>query len=441
MRTSGKRDFDHLASREYESGRVETKICRDAGRFRHPDRAGNRWRLHGLRPITGLGTTMGTAAVILLEHGPTGMPAVFSDPEAVIIAERAAEVGPALAAAERARRNGAWVAGYVAYEAGFALEPRLARLMPRRRPGPLVALGLFAGPAAAGPVLARAGDEGKRTEMTAPVPALGRRAYGNAARKVFDYIAAGDCYQVNLTFPMTARLVSGTPLGLYGAFRRTGVVGHGAYVDLGVGPVIVSRSPELFFRLETGGRIVARPMKGTAPRDPDPARDARIAAALQASVKDRAENLMIVDLLRNDIARIARIGSVKVPALFAMERYSTVHQMTSTIEGQLAAAPSLPALMAALFPCGSVTGAPKIRAMEIIREVEPAPRGIYCGAIGWMSPGGEADFSVAIRTLSVTGRDIVMNVGGGLTHGSTATGEWEEALWKARFVKAAVSRD
>jgi para-aminobenzoate synthetase component 1 len=313
--------------------------------------------------------------------------------------------------------------------------------MPRRRPGPLVALGVFAAPQAAGALLEKAGAEGQVTSMTAPQPAIGRRAYGNAARKVFDYIAAGDCYQVNLTFPMTARLLSGTPLGLYGAFRRTGAVGHGAYVELGVGPVIVSRSPELFFRLEAGGRIVARPMKGTAPRDPDPARDAAIAAALQVSVKDRAENLMIVDLLRNDIARIARVGSVKVPALFAMERYSTVHQMTSTVEGQLAESPSLPSLMAALFPCGSVTGAPKIRAMEIIREVEPFPRGVYCGAIGWMSPDGRADFSVAIRTLAITGQDIVMNVGGGLTHGSTATGEWEEALWKARFVKAAVSRD
>jgi para-aminobenzoate synthetase component 1 len=124
-----------------------------------------------------------------------------------------------------------------------------------------------------------------------------------------------------------------------------------------------------------------------------------------------------------------------------MEQYSTVHQMTSTVEGRLAAPAALPALMAALFPCGSVTGAPKIRAMEIIREVEPAPRGVYCGAIGWMSPDGRADFSVAIRTLSVSGSDIVMNVGGGLTHGSTAAGEWEEALWKARFVNAAVSRD
>jgi para-aminobenzoate synthetase component 1 len=378
--------------------------------------------------------------VILIEHGPGGEPALFDRPREVILAEHPGEVARALARAEAARAAGAWVAGYVAYEAGYALEPKLARLMPRRRPGPLLALGVYSGPGMAGPVLAQAAEEGRRTWMTAPVPVIGRRAYGTAARRIFDYIAAGDCYQVNLTFPMTARLEAGTPLGLYGAFRRTGAVGHGAYVDLGVGPVVVSRSPELFFRVE-GSKVVTRPMKGTRPRGRDAAEDAAIIAELQGAEKDRAENLMIVDLLRNDISRLSRVGTVRVPALFAIESYSTVHQMTSTVEGVLEAPASLPGLMAALFPCGSVTGAPKIRAMEIIREVEIAPRGVYCGAVGWMAPDGDADFSVAIRTLSVSGDQIVMNVGGGLTHGSTAEGEWEEALWKARFVKAAVSRD
>jgi para-aminobenzoate synthetase component 1 len=381
------------------------------------------------------------AHVILLEHGPGGTPALFTAPRDVIVAHTPRDVAIALARAEAARAAGAWVAGYVGYEAGYALEPKLARLMPRRRKGPLVALGVFDGPQDADPVLARAAEEGRATAMTAPEPLVGRRAYGNAARKVLAYIAAGDCYQVNLTFPMEARLIAGTPLGLYGAFRRTGAVGHGAYVDLGVGPVVVSRSPELFFQVRADGRIQARPMKGTRPRGRNAAEDAAIVVELQAAEKDRAENLMIVDLLRNDISRLAEIGSVKVPALFAVESYATVHQMTSTIEGRLQEPPSLPGLMAALFPCGSVTGAPKIRAMEIIREVEPAPRGVYCGAVGWMSPTGDADFSVAIRTLSVSGSEIVMNVGGGVTHGSTVDGEWEEALWKARFVKAAVSRD
>jgi para-aminobenzoate synthetase component 1 len=377
--------------------------------------------------------------LILMEHGPWGQPVLFHHPRRVVLALRPGEVPGALAQAEAARVAGAWVAGYVAYEAGYALEPKLQRLMPRRRAGPLVALGIYDAPQAAGPALDQAAKEGRDTVMTAPVPQVGRRAYGTAAQRVFDYIAAGDCYQVNLTFPMAARLVSGTPLGLYGAFRRTGAVGHGAYVDLGVGPVVVSRSPELFFRVAEG-KVTTRPMKGTRPRGRDASEDAAIIAGLRADEKDRAENLMIVDLLRNDISRLSQVGTVKVPALYAIESYATVHQMTSTVEGVLAAPATLPGLMAALFPCGSVTGAPKIRAMEIIREVERHPRGVYCGAIGWMSPGGEADFSVAIRTLSVSGSEIVMNVGGGLTHGSTATGEWEEALWKARFVKAAVSR-
>ena len=377
--------------------------------------------------------------MILIEHGPSGEPALFDRPREVILAWAPADVRRALERAEAARSAGGWLAGYVAYEAGYALEPKLRRLMPRRRPGPLVALGVFEGPLDSGPVLDRATLAGRSTWMTAPEPRIGRRAYGNAARRVFDYIAAGDCYQVNLTFPMTARLAEGTALGLYGAFRRTGAVGHGAFVDLGVGPVVVSRSPELFFRLE-GGRIVTRPMKGTRPRGRDAAEDAGIITELADSEKDRAENLMIVDLLRNDISRLSRVGSVRVPELFAIETYATVHQMTSTVEGVLDGPPTLPGLMAALFPCGSVTGAPKIRAMEIIREVERHPRGVYCGAVGWMSPGGDADFSVAIRTLSVSGAEIVMNVGGGLTHGSTVAGEWEEALWKARFVKAAVSR-
>jgi para-aminobenzoate synthetase component 1 len=378
--------------------------------------------------------------VILVEYGPDGGPVVFDRPDEVILAQAPGQVAAALRRAEAARAAGRWIAGYVGYEAGYALEPRLARLMPRRRAGPLVALGVYGAPGGAGAVLARAAAEGRATGIAAPVPAMGRRAYGHAIRRVLEYIAAGDCYQVNLTFPMRSRLESGTALGLYGALRRTGAVGHGAFVDLGIGPVVVSRSPELFFRLESGGRIVARPMKGTRPRDADPGRDAALKAELLASAKDRAENLMIVDLLRNDISRLARVGSVKVPALYAVESYATVHQMTSTVEGMLEGAPGLPGLMAALFPCGSITGAPKIRAMEIIREVERGARGVYCGAVGWFAPDGRADFSVAIRTLSVTGQEIVMNVGGGVVHDSTPQGEWEEALWKARFVKAAVRR-
>jgi para-aminobenzoate synthetase component I len=411
-------------------GGLDVAIGPNDGRIATGDRAAG---------ALGLGAEeqIGMNAVILVEHGPAAVPALFAGAQRVIVAQTARAVPGALAALDAARAGGAWVAGYAAYEAGYALEPRLQALMPGRRPGPVLAFGVYDGPQDTGDVLAQAADEGLTTRMAPPVPAISRAAYDRAMRRVLAWIAAGDCYQVNLTFPMLSTLLQGTPLGLYGAMRRTGPVGHGAYADLGVGPVIVSRSPELFFQIDATGRISTRPMKGTAPRDPDPVRDAAIAAALNASEKDRAENLMIVDLLRNDISRLAQVGSVRVPALFAMETYSTVHQMTSTIEGQLAAAPTMAGVMAALFPCGSVTGAPKIRAMQIIRTLEKRARGVYCGAVGWMAPDGRADFSVAIRTLSVTGQAIVMNVGGGVVHGSTAAGEWEEALWKARFVKAA----
>ena len=257
-----------------------------------------------------------------------------------------AEVAPALARAGCGAGGGAWMAGYVAYEAGYALEPKLAR-----------ADAAAAARAAAGAwafstrrrrrtrCWRRAAAEGRASRMTAPEPAgQPRAAYDAAMARVQDYIAAGDCYQVNLTFPMAARLVSGTPLGLYGAFRRTEAVGHGAFVDLGVGPVVVSRSPELFFRLEAAGRIVSPPDEGhRAARCRPGRRMRRLAAALQASAKDRAENLMIVDLLRNDIvaAGAGRVGqgagAVRDGKLFDGASDDLDRSM-----GQLAEPPTLP---------------------------------------------------------------------------------------------------
>lgn len=371
--------------------------------------------------------------MILCENGPEAQPALFDGAVEVVTAATASEVLPALARLEAARRAGAWIAGYAAYEAGFALEPKLAALMPKRRSGPLLAFGIYPGPQDAGPALARAAAEAPEADLQDLRPRISRARYAAAFARVKHYIAAGDCYQVNLTFPMQAR-ASGTALGLYGALRARQGVGHGVFCDLGQGPVVVSRSPELFFECDATGRISARPMKGTAPRDPDPLRDAALAAELAASDKARAENLMIVDLLRNDIGRISTIGSVRVPELFKVEPFATLHQMSSRIVGQLEGTPGVGALLTALFPCGSVTGAPKIRAMQIIREVESAPRGVYCGALGWMAPDGRAAFNVAIRTLSLfPGGRVVMNVGGGVVQDSTEAGEWEEALWKARF--------
>ncbi|WP_370207232.1 aminodeoxychorismate synthase component I [Pararhodobacter marinus] len=370
--------------------------------------------------------------MILIEHGPAGQPALFEQASHLLVARDAAELLPVLERAEAARQAGAWVAGWLAYEAGYALEPRLAPLLPQGA-GPLAVLGLFEAPRDAGPLLTRAAAEADEARLAPLVPMIDEAAHARAIDRVLEYIAAGDCYQINLTFPLTTRLERGTALGLYGALRQRQAVGFGALADLGAGPVLISRSPELFFRTE-GARIESRPMKGTRPRAIDPVEDARLAEDLRQSVKDRAENLMIVDLLRNDIARIAQPGSVRVPELYGIDSFATLHQMSSTVEGRLLPGAGLPGLMAALFPCGSITGAPKIRAMEIIRALEPHPRGAYCGAIGWAGPDGSQAWSVAIRTLSLDpGGAITLNVGGGIVHDSTARGEWEEALWKAAY--------
>ena len=376
--------------------------------------------------------------MILLEHGPNGNPAAFLAPRRLVIARTAQEVQSALTALDAARAQGHWVAGAIAYEAGYAFEPALAALMPAELSVPLLAFGIYDAPTDAAPLLAQAQREAPSARLAPPQPLISQTAYAEAFAAVKDHIAAGNCYQINLTFPLASQLLSGTPLGLFGALRARQPVGYGAFVDLGEAPVLISRSPELFFQTSATGRIESRPMKGTAPRDDDPVRDAELAEALRHSAKDRAENLMIVDLLRNDIARISRIGSVRVPELFAVESFATVHQMTSRVIGQLSDPPALTRLMPALFPCGSITGAPKIRAMQIIAEVEPDPRGAYCGAIGWMAPDGAACFSVAIRTLSLTGPRIRLNTGGGVVQDSTCAGEWEEALWKTRYLSGLI---
>ncbi len=365
--------------------------------------------------------------MIILEQGPQGQPVCFEAPRDLVAAWSLDSVRPALERIEAARRQGLWVAGWIAYEAGFAFEDRLARLRPRID-GPLLVFGLYDAP---GPVPAH---DPRPVRLAPLVPQIARADYDAAFARAKAFIAAGDCYQVNLTFPLATTLIEGGPRDLAAALARLQPVGYGAYADMGVGPVIVSRSPELFFRLTAGGGIEARPMKGTAPRHADPAQDARQATALAESVKDRAENLMIVDLLRNDIARLAQVGSVRVPELFRIESYATLHQMTSRITARLAQAADLARLMAALFPCGSITGAPKIRAMQILHGLESGPRGVYCGSLGWMAPDGSAEFSVAIRTLALRGRAVTLNVGGGVVQDSTAASEWEEALWKARYI-------
>lgn len=270
-------------------------------------------------------------------------------------------------------------------------------------------------------------------EPTAPgKPSIPRAQYDSAIADILRYIAAGDSYQVNFTFRLRGRY-EGSPEALYRSIcqaQRSEFCASIRFEDR----MILSASPELFFHQE-GRRIRMRPMKGTRPRGRWPEEDEALGRELAGSAKDRAENLMIVDLLRNDLGRIASFGSVRVPRLFDIERYPTVFQMTSSVEAELAEGVTLPDLFRALFPCGSVTGAPKIRTMEIIRELEEGARGVYTGSIGIVSPG-ESIFSVAIRTvvLDLTTGDYELGVGSGITADSVAATEYDECLSKGSFL-------
>jgi para-aminobenzoate synthetase component 1 len=374
---------------------------------------------------------------ILLEDGPDGQAQVFANPERLICAWTADEVAQAFADIETARSDGKWLAGFASYELGYALEPKLESLMPENRRSPLIAFGVFDGPDAIAKrsLMHQAISDQDDAGLETPNPIWSEAEYAKAFDVVNEYICSGDFYQTNLTFPMTSQH-SGTPLGLYARLRSAQPVNYGGVVNLGEGPVLVSRSPELFFKVDEQGIISTRPMKGTVPRGKDAAEDAQLATWLAQDPKNRAENLMIVDLLRNDISRVSEIGSVHVPELFTVETYATVHQMVSEVRAKLLDGLSIGELFKALFPCGSITGAPKIRAMEVIRDLEPEPRDIYCGSMGWIAPTGAMSFNVCIRTLSLfKDGDVRLNVGGGVVYDSTASSEYEEALWKARYTK------
>jgi para-aminobenzoate synthetase component 1 len=255
-------------------------------------------------------------------------------------------------------------------------------------------------------------------------------------RRTIDYIEAGDIYQANITQRFQAPLPaefhgSGLErLALYRALRERNPATFAAFLDFGR-TAILSSSPERFLKLVDGG-IETRPIKGTRPRADDAAADAALARELLASEKDRAENLMIVDLLRNDLGRTAKLGSVKVPVLFGLESYATVHHLVSVVTAELEAGRDAVDLLRLAFPGGSVTGAPKIRAMEIIAELEPTARGPYCGAIGYLSADGAMDTNIVIRTCLIDGDRISFQVGGGIVADSDPEAEWQESLTKAR---------
>lgn len=370
--------------------------------------------------------------LILFDQGPAGGLAAFREPERIIEAWAPDEVAPAFASVAQTQAAGRWLAGFASYELGYVLEPGLRDLLPRARRSPLLRFGVFAAPEPASCTQHMVARQAGKAALGEPVCDWTFAQYSDAFAHVREGIAAGDYYQVNLTMRLRMRL-EGSPLALHAGLRRDGPVACGAFVDLGA-PVLISRSPELFFEITGDRRIRTLPMKGTAPRGPTLEADEDLRNALHTDPKNRAENLMIVDLLRNDISRVAEPGTVCVPRLFAVESYPSVHQMISCIEARLRSEAGIADVFAALFPCGSVTGAPKIAAMRAIQDVEIGPREAYCGAIGWLAPDGRARFSVAIRTLVHDGGDeVVLNVGGGVVADSTAESEYEEAVWKTRF--------
>lgn len=380
----------------------------------------------------------------------SGRSLLFDRPEHLIVARNFDDLPDAFAAMDQAYRDGLHLAGWIAYECAHYFEPRLRAHLRETSKEPLI--WMMATP--------------HRTEMVGREvdEALHRAAQGNArmacldiGRSVVDknqylddldrihrLIRDGDVYQINHTFPLPCHL-SGDALALYERLRGSQPVPYGAYISTGDNADdfdILSLSPELF--LERRGEMLrARPMKGTAPRGRTLPEDEATMATLANDTKSRAENLMIVDLIRNDLSRVSKPGSIKVNSLFEVERYKSLHQMTSSVQGQTNENLTPSQLLAAMFPCGSVTGAPKVRAMEIIASLETAPRGVYCGAIGHFSPrqdkrGADWTLNVPIRTLILDkygeGR---LNVGSGVVADSLPQGEYEECLLKARFAKTA----
>ena len=366
-----------------------------------------------------------TLPFVLLDDASRGGTArLFAGLRATIVATAPDDVGPALA---RLRATPGHRAGFIGFDAGYALEPTLAPIARVGDDGlPLLWFGVFDASTTVDVTTLPAG----RSAVGPIAPTIDETTFASRLAAIAHLIAAGEIYQANLTFGATVA-IGGHPLALYRRLRVTAAAPHSALVHTGDAWVL-SFSPELFFTLRAG-RVTTRPMKGTAPRGGTVTADDAAAAALAADPKNRAENLMIVDLLRNDLSRIAAPGSVAVPALFAVERYPTLLQMTSTVTAATDA--DAVTVLATLFPCGSITGAPKIAAMRTIAAIEAAPRGLYTGSIGAIDAAGDAAFNVAIRTLVLTAPGVArLGLGAGIVADSVAADEWRECLGKGAFL-------
>jgi para-aminobenzoate synthetase/4-amino-4-deoxychorismate lyase len=355
-----------------------------------------------------------------------GWSCVLETPLEVHIAQALNEVVPLLEKADQAAHDGFWAALLLSYEAAPAFDSAM-EVHPSNG-FPLGWLAVFRKPSS------RLGDFKPETILNPRWnPSIAQSSYATGIATIRSAIARGDCYQVNYTFPMECHF-QGAAWAWYRALGAAQGAGYSASIDLGRYRVL-SFSPELFFERE-GNVLRTRPMKGTAPRGRWASEDEEQRNKLEQSAKNRAENLMIVDLLRNDLGRVSVPGTVRVPRLFDVERYATLFQMTSTIESTCRPGTGLVDLFGALFPCGSVTGAPKISSMKMIRSLEPSPRGVYTGSIGLVRPGGDCMFSVAIRTLALDTemKRAVFGVGSGITYDSAADDEYGECLAKARFL-------
>ncbi len=368
---------------------------------------------------------MSQSARILLDDQVAQTVRVYDRPSDVITAWTADELPEAFARLEQLSAAGYYLAGYIAYEAGHSFEKKLTSLLPDTSTTPLLRFGVYKSYHTVSDNLFNPCVQSPDLQLR---PQWSEAEYLARFDKVIQYIQAGDVYQINLTFPLIGSY-NGTGIDLYSCLRERQPGQFGgvlAFDDF----EIVSLSPELFYRT-SGDQISMRPMKGTAKRLNDPAADNALRDAMRTDIKSQAENLMIVDLLRNDLSRIAQKASVKVPELFALETYPTLHQMTSRVEAKLRPGTGFRDLFKSLFPCGSVTGAPKIRAMEIIHELETSPRGPYCGGIGFIDPNGDSCFNVAIRTFTLKDGQITYNVGSGVVLDSGGEDEYAECLLKA----------
>ena len=366
-----------------------------------------------------------TAPTALIQSGPVWWQ--FSQPVVVIAAATPTDILPALHTVEQAvNTQGLYAVGFLTYEAAAAFH--LTTHSPSPDNLPLLWFGLFREPK----ILPQLPSPAAPFTPTTWQPSLDAAAYTTAIHTIKDEIAQGNTYQVNFTFPLHAPF-DGDAYALFHHLTLAQRASYTAYFDLGT-HAICSASPELFFGLD-GERLWSKPMKGTMARGRDATTDEQNRLALYHSDKNRAENVMIVDMIRNDMGRICRPGSVQVPHLFATEPYPTLWQMTSTVTGMTSAPFS--DIMAAMFPCASITGAPKVRTMEIIRGLEPRPRSLYTGSIGYLAPGRQAQFNVAIRTALVdrTAGQASYHVGSGIVWDSDAAAEWDECLLKARILE------